>query len=216
MIFEKQVSVGVLERNPIFLAGLRIVFARQKDILLCRSLSTSNDAVRTVSFEKHDVLLVSERLAVIDAVQLASRCQSISPTTKVIYMTESSELASAFERSRSINSVFIVSRCIDPDNLIALLRQCAKGQSNSDLPPEENGPKMQLEAPPRRQFSQAALTRRECEIARLVAQGMSNRNIADLTHIQPGTVNVHVYHIFRKLGIHSRFELLRLFGYPLD
>ena len=51
------------------------------------------------------------------------------------------------------------------------------------------------------------LTRREREIADLVATGLSNREVADRLFISKRTVDAHVEHIFSKLGISSRVQL---------
>ncbi len=52
-----------------------------------------------------------------------------------------------------------------------------------------------------------SLTRREHEIARLLARGDSNRQIADALFISVGTVNVHVHRILDKLGLYSRQQV---------
>jgi DNA-binding CsgD family transcriptional regulator len=53
----------------------------------------------------------------------------------------------------------------------------------------------------------AALTRAEFEVARLVAQGKTNREIADHLFVSPHTVNTHLRHIFAKVGVRSRVQL---------
>jgi DNA-binding CsgD family transcriptional regulator len=52
-----------------------------------------------------------------------------------------------------------------------------------------------------------ALTQTEARIAELVADGLSNREIADRLGLGVKTVETHLSHVFRKLGIHSRAEL---------
>ena len=56
---------------------------------------------------------------------------------------------------------------------------------------------------------QSALTARELEVARLVAQGMTNRQVADRLYLSVRTVDVHVDHILTKLGFNSRTQLAR-------
>jgi DNA-binding CsgD family transcriptional regulator len=59
-----------------------------------------------------------------------------------------------------------------------------------------------------------ALTAAELAVARLVAQGLTNREVAERLFLSPHTVNSHLRHIFIKLGIHSRVELVRLVTSP--
>jgi DNA-binding CsgD family transcriptional regulator len=56
----------------------------------------------------------------------------------------------------------------------------------------------------------AALTTSELTVARLVAEGLTNREVAERLFVSPHTVNSHLRHVFLKLGINSRVELARL------
>jgi DNA-binding NarL/FixJ family response regulator len=55
---------------------------------------------------------------------------------------------------------------------------------------------------------QGILTERESEIVALVAQGLSNKDVARRLGILEGTVKLHLHNIYRKLGIESRFQLV--------
>ena len=52
------------------------------------------------------------------------------------------------------------------------------------------------------------LSERELEVLRLIAAGLSNREIADELYIAVGTVKRHINHIYGKLGVHSRTQAL--------
>jgi DNA-binding CsgD family transcriptional regulator len=56
----------------------------------------------------------------------------------------------------------------------------------------------------------AAITGSELAVARLVAEGMTNREVAERLFVSPHTVNSHLRHVFAKLEINSRVELARL------
>jgi DNA-binding CsgD family transcriptional regulator len=56
----------------------------------------------------------------------------------------------------------------------------------------------------------AAMTTSELTVARLVAEGLTNREVAERLFVSPHTVNTHLRHVFSKLGINSRVELARL------
>lgn len=64
----------------------------------------------------------------------------------------------------------------------------------------------------RPKYGLASLTETESAVARLAAEGQSNREIADRLFISPHTVNTHLRHIFDKLGIRSRVALIRVFN----
>jgi DNA-binding CsgD family transcriptional regulator len=56
----------------------------------------------------------------------------------------------------------------------------------------------------------SALTTSELAVARLVAEGRTNREVAERLFVSPHTVNSHLRHVFSKLRINSRVELARL------
>jgi DNA-binding CsgD family transcriptional regulator len=69
------------------------------------------------------------------------------------------------------------------------------------------GVRRRLQSPQAPSTGWAALTRAEVEVARLVAQGKTNRKIADHLFVSPHTVNTHLRHIFAKVGVRSRVQL---------
>jgi DNA-binding CsgD family transcriptional regulator len=56
------------------------------------------------------------------------------------------------------------------------------------------------------------LTAQELQIARLVAAGKTNREVSEAMFLSPKTIDYHLAHVFRKLAIHSRRELMLLFA----
>ena len=88
-------------------------------------------------------------------------------------------------------------------------REVNAEEASSDLPPGAlSSPPSPLLSPPRALKQHfGGLTAREREVARLVAQGKSNRAIADELVIGVSTVEAHITHIFTKLGFSSRAQI---------
>ncbi|MFL5963772.1 MAG: AAA family ATPase [Gaiellaceae bacterium] len=74
----------------------------------------------------------------------------------------------------------------------------------------ELGVRRRLVTPEPETSGWAALTTSELTVARLVAEGLTNREVAERLFVSPHTVNSHLRHVFSKLGINSRVELARL------
>jgi DNA-binding NarL/FixJ family response regulator len=52
----------------------------------------------------------------------------------------------------------------------------------------------------------SALTRQERLVLKLAAEGMTNRQIADLLYVKQRTADIHLTNIYRKLAVHSRLQ----------
>ncbi len=57
-------------------------------------------------------------------------------------------------------------------------------------------------------FGNQMLTRREAQVAQLVAQGLANKVIAQYLGLREGTVKIHVHNIYQKLGVPNRTSLI--------
>ena len=62
----------------------------------------------------------------------------------------------------------------------------------------------------RKPSAASELTQQELHVARLVAEGLSNREVAAQLFVSPRTVEFHLHHVYGKLGVRSRTELARL------
>jgi predicted ATPase/serine/threonine protein kinase/DNA-binding CsgD family transcriptional regulator len=88
-------------------------------------------------------------------------------------------------------------------------REANAEEASSFVPPGTPSSPLSPPLSPRRALKQhfGGLTARECEVARLVAQGKSNRAIADELVVGISTVEAHITHIFTKLGFSSRAQI---------
>ena len=68
------------------------------------------------------------------------------------------------------------------------------------------------ESAPDRTLGGSGLTPQQMQIARLIAEGATNREVAERMFVSPRTVDYHLRNIFQRLSISSRAELIRRFG----
>ncbi|MFC7979803.1 LuxR C-terminal-related transcriptional regulator [Streptomyces cinereoruber] len=105
-------------------------------------------------------------------------------------------LGAAIERYRAIGSRSAVTR------VTALLRESRETPDHQEAPRRRETPQRPAGSP--------VLTAAEDRIAHLVAEGLTNKQVAGRVSCSPHTVNYHLRQIFRKLGVTSRVELARL------
>ncbi|MBK9170298.1 MAG: response regulator transcription factor [Bryobacterales bacterium] len=94
----------------------------------------------------------------------------------------------------------VMRKSVPPEEFVQCLRQVADGGTWM-----EEGLFQATERPVR--HSRSNLTPREREVVELVEQGLKNKDIARIMGIRPGTVKIHLKHIFEKTGVRGRFGL---------
>ena len=95
-------------------------------------------------------------------------------------------------------------------NIAAVAHCTSSNQANQIDPQSQAGEKTSLEIIIKNLGENSALSEREMTIIPLIAEGFGNKQIALELHISSKTVGNHIYNIYRKLNITSRYELLAL------
>ena len=192
------------------MAGFRSVFDRYNEKFAYRSFLSIGSSIRAISSFELDILIIADRLPVIEAVKFVKRSQDACGTVGMVFVTDDHELCTVFQRSTITGPVHFISRYIEPSELITQLTLVYGHLAASTMPPDELRKPAQHGIIPEHGPTQIALTRRESEIAQLVAQGMTNSRIAERINVKTGTVKVHVYRIYKKFGVTTRIGLLRM------
>jgi ATP/maltotriose-dependent transcriptional regulator MalT len=154
-------------------------------------------------------------LGAVEALREA-RGVSLSPLRRVEYdrtvegiraHLDEAAFAEAWAQGRSMPLEQAIAQAVETkETLQAATVQQASEEASSELPP---GVLSSPPLSPRRALQQhfGGLTSREREVARLVAQGKSNRAIADELVVGVSTVEAHITHVFTKLGFASRAQI---------
>jgi two-component system nitrate/nitrite response regulator NarL len=192
------ISVFACEPQPIVIEGLRKVLTDCEDLEFAGAVWKIDDALEAVQRMRPDVTLVDVTGGMAPALRLIAGLKTACPSCNaVLWVVELREME-AF-RAFQMGVRGVVKKTLPVDQLVECLRQVGTGKiwvDASDRLPEFLERK-----------DSSRLTPREKEVARLVCQGMKNRQIAENLHITAGTVKVHLMHIFEKTGLQDRLAL---------
>jgi DNA-binding NarL/FixJ family response regulator len=168
------------------------------------------EAVRQVTSFKPDLVLVDAELGEDDSVQVVEEVRKVSPEIKVVVMHPGDDAENVVDHVRAGATGFILKDASDTE-IATALRSVAEGEHV--LPLRMTGALFShVAARPamsRRTGPDGAphLTERQRGIVALIADGLSNKEIADRLNIAGHTVKSHVHQILVKLALHSRLAI---------
>jgi DNA-binding NarL/FixJ family response regulator len=193
-------KIYVCENQPVAVEGLRRVFEAHPDIEIAGNASDLGVAIAELASITVDVFLLGQPFASKSVLPLLSQTREAGlQCATVLWVGDLSEMDSF--RALQMGARGLVRKTQMPEVLIECLRTVAGGSVFL-----ENGLRSTLGIGQRRSGA-LRITPREREIVEYICRGMKNREIAEALSITPGTVKVHLMHIFEKTGVKDRFQL---------
>ena len=203
------VRVLVVDDHALFRRGLTLVLEAEEGIDVVGESEDGEDAVAKAEELAPDVVLMDVRMPKLNGIEATRRITEIQPTTKILMLTVSDEEEDLYEAIKAGATGYLLKE-ISIEEVADAVRAVVQGQTlispsmASKLIQEFNNLSKRSEE--RRDMPAPKLTDRELEVLKLVAQGMSNRDVAGVLFISENTVKNHVRNILEKLHLHSRME----------
>lgn len=199
------VSVLIADDDPIVRTGLRTLLSAQSGIDPVAEASSGAEALPLVRRWRPDVVLMDVRMPGMDGIEATRRLREAVPEPpKVIVITTFANDEYVYGALRAGASGFVLKRS-DIAQIAGAIRLVAQGDGL--LFPEAIRSLATSHAPPPgNAHGPIALTPREAEVLRLVAQGLANQEIATRLYLGLETVKTHVRSVLTKLGAGNRTE----------
>ena len=203
------IRVLIADDQALFRRGLYVVLGTEEGIEVVAEAENGEEAIERAEELAPDVVLMDVRMPKINGIESARAIRASVPTTKILMLTVSDEEDDLYEAIKAGANGYLLKE-ISVEEVAEAIRAVVQGQSlispsmASKLLNEFNA--LVRRAEEKQQFPAPALTTREIEVLRLVAKGMSNREIADDLYISENTVKNHVRNILEKLHLHNRME----------
>lgn len=192
------ISVFACESQPIAVEGLQKILSNSEDFQFAGSVSRISDAFEALTRIRPDVALIDLSSGLAPALRLIGNLKSMAvPCQCVLWVTDLPEV-DAF-RALQMGVRGILKRTVPVSKLTECLQAVAAGKVWMEGTPQA------AEFLHRKDASR--LTPREKQIVALICRGMKNKQIAENLRITPGTVKVHLMHIFEKTGLKDRLAL---------
>ena len=201
-----RISVLIVDDHPIVRQGLRTLLELQDDIAVAGEAVNGRVAVELAARLKPDVVLMDLVMPELDGISATRQICALGLPTRVIALTsfvEDDKVIPAIQAG----AVSFLLKDVSPADLMEAIRAAHHGEAR--LHPHVMRKLMDQVAaqPAAPQAAAFDLTEREREVLGLVAQGLSNREIAEKLVISEKTVKTHISSLLGKLGQEDRTRL---------
>ncbi len=205
------IRIAIADDHPVFRDGLYEVLQLEEGFEIVGKASNGEEALRILQNEHPHVLLLDLCMPGMDGLATLRRLRETGSDTKVIVLTASQDRDHLVE-AMQLGASGIVLKHDQTRVLVKSIRRVHAGEIWLHSSTTQAVMRCAAPAPARpapNSFSEPKphLTRRETEVARMVAQGLRNREIAGRMFISEQTVKNHLRAIFEKLQVGDRLEL---------
>ncbi len=204
------VRLLLVDDHGLIREGLRAVLESSREMKVVGEAANGLEAIERFRELRPDVTLLDIGMPGVDGLAACRRIRAEHPNARILILTVHAEEQFFFEALRAGAHGYVLKRSTG-DDLRQAIRTVAQGRTW--LSPELAGSLVEdfVNRARAGEGDQAlgALSAREREVLKLVAEGHTNAEVAKLLSISPKTVQTHRAHAMEKLGLHERTGLVR-------
>jgi NarL family two-component system response regulator LiaR len=204
---ESEIKVLIVDDHQVVRQGLRTFLELQPDIVVLGEAGDGQQAVKMAQELQPDVVLMDLVMPRLNGIDATRQIKAQGHAVQVIALTSFTEDEKVFPAIQAGASSYLL-KDVSPEDLVEAIRAAHRGEAR--LHPDITRMLMDQvtqQAVPASQTLPEALTARELEVVRLVAQGRSNHEIAQALVISEKTVKTHISNVLGKLQLGDRTQL---------
>lgn len=199
--------VLIADDHGVLRAGLRALLKTEEDLQVVDEAADGETALRLASRLRPDIVLLDLSMPGPGGIEVTRKLKEMLPATRVLILTVHEDETLLREALNAGASGYIIKRAVESE-LINAIHAVSRGEIYVHPAMTKWLLKEPAPAAPKRR-DPAALTPREIEVLRLIVQGHTNSQIAEVLRLSVRTIESHRANLMGKLGLQSRVELVR-------
>jgi two-component system response regulator NreC len=208
------IRVFIADDHTVMRTGLSLLLEKQPDMEVVGEAEDGVDAETGIRKTRPDVAIIDIAMPRMGGIEVVRRIRADMPDTNILILTMHDRVA--FLRAALVAGAmgFVVKAAAESE-LLTAIRTVAKGRAFIDLSFDQDEVRQLMESGrvssgPDRIRQLPELSDREYEVLRLVAEGYTNREVAEQVCLSVKTVETYRARLMDKLGLKSRADLVRL------
>jgi DNA-binding NarL/FixJ family response regulator len=199
------IRVLLCDDQALVRSGFRMILDARPDLEVVGEAGDGLQAVEQTRMLEPDVVVMDVRMPNLDGISATRQIVATGSPARVLILTTFDPDEYVYEAIRAGASGFLL-KDVKPEELADAIRVVAAGNALLGASVTTRLLERFGNAPPATAPSLEELTEREREILRLVAEGLSNAEIAERLVVSETTVKSHVSSVLRKLGVRDRVQ----------
>ena len=196
----------LVDDHEVVRIGLKTMLGRYPDFEVVDEASTGQEAVRKALAHRPDVVVMDVRLGGMSGIDACKEITAAAPNVRVIMLTSYGDDDILFESIAAGASGYVLKQ-LGSDDLIKKIQEVGRGDAAADpTTTSRMFARMREMARRREESAFSLLTEQELKVLALLAEGKTNREIADVLVLGEGTVRNYVSSVFSKLHVNNRAE----------
>jgi len=200
----QSIRVLIVDDHAIVRKGISALLSTEADIEVLGEAANGAEGVEKAEALRPDVVLMDMVMPRMDGIEATRRITAMADGPRVLVLTSFAADDKVFPAIKA-GALGYLLKDSGPNELIRAIRQVHRGEPSLE-PAIASKVLFELAHPPKAEPTTDPLTERELEVFRLIAQGYSNRQIADELVITEMTVRAHVSNVLGKLHLASRTQ----------
>jgi two-component system, NarL family, response regulator LiaR len=198
------ITLLIVDDQTIVRKGIRALLEQVDDISVIGEAADGEEAVAQAKLLNPDVILMDLMMPKMDGIAAIQEIQAGKTSKRIIALTSFVTEDKVFPAIKAGAMGYLL-KDSEPEELITAIRKVNRGEPSLH-PTVAKMVLEELSQPVKQPLTPDPLTEREVDIVRLVAQGLSNRQIADQLVIGEATVRTHVGNVLNKLHLANRVQ----------
>jgi NarL family two-component system response regulator LiaR len=199
------VTVVIVDDHFVVREGVRALFETQPDITIVGEAASGEEAVRLCADYAPDVVLMDLLMPGLNGVEATRQIKQVSPRSQVIVLTSYHEDEHILPAIRAGALSYLLKEA-GPDELLSAVQKAAWGETTIHSRVAAKMMRALQGAEAKEESLVDDLSKRELEVLRLIAEGLSNASIGEALFISEKTVKSHVGNILSKLHLADRTQ----------